>query len=69
MLKNEGIRYGYVDVLADLARFKKFLNLRDARHDKELAKTVENGKAGIPCFLVDDEVLYVGLPEDLDLLR
>jgi glutaredoxin-related protein len=69
VLKNEGIRYSYIDVLEDLARFKKFLNLRDAHHNTEFAKTVEDGKAGIPCFLVDDEFLYVGLPEDLDLLR
>jgi len=68
ILDNEGIRYGYVDVLASLAHLKKFITVRDAYHDKfqsEIAKE----HMGIPCFVVDDKEVYVLLPEDLSVFR
>ncbi|HAO69331.1 MAG TPA: glutaredoxin [Ruminococcaceae bacterium] len=67
VLEEEQIRYGYVDVTAGMAHLKKFLNLRDNRPEFDAVK--EEGKIGIPCFVVDDKDLYIMLPEDLDVLR
>ncbi len=68
VLDREGIRYGYIDVLGDLARLKKFITLRDA-HQAEFQTEIAQQHMGIPCFVVDDEKVYVMLPEDLDVLR
>ncbi|MBR0139451.1 MAG: glutaredoxin [Firmicutes bacterium] len=68
ILDKEGIRYGYIDILADLARLKKFITLRDA-HQEEFQTEIAKQHMGIPCFVVDDEKIYVLLPDDLDLLR
>ncbi|MDL2225408.1 glutaredoxin [Eubacteriales bacterium OttesenSCG-928-M02] len=59
----EGIRYGYVDILAGLAHLKKFMNLRDSNPDA-FRKVVENGKIGIPAVVVDDSVVYGELEAD-----
>lgn len=63
-----GIRYGYVDVLGGLAHLQKFIQLRD-KHRAAFHSQIENGKLGIPCFVVDDEDVYVMLPEDLAAFR
>ena len=68
VLDREGIRYAYINVLEDLARLKKFITLRDA-HQAEFQTEIAQQHMGIPCFVVDDEKVYVMLPEDLDLLR
>ncbi len=62
-LDADGIRYGYVDVLAGLAHLKKFITLRDS-HQAEFADQIAAGKLGIPCFVVDDKSVYVMLPEN-----
>ena len=67
VLDAEGIRYGYVDVTAGLPHLKKFLALRDSRSEFDPVK--EEGKIGIPCFVVDNKDVYIMLPEDLDVLR
>jgi len=68
VLDNEGIRYGYVDVLAGLAHLKKFVTLRDA-NQALFQSEIDAGKLGIPCFVVDDKDVYVSLPEDLSTFR
>ena len=62
----EGIHYGYVDVLASLAHLKKFMNLRDANPEiyKEI---VEHGSVGIPTVVVDDTHFYVKDVPNVDI--
>ena len=68
ILDAEGIRYGYVDVLAGLAHLKKFIVVRDA-HPDVFKEQIAKGHLGIPCFVVDDTEVYTMLPENLDVLR
>ena len=58
--EKEGIRYGYVDVLAGVAHLKKFLNLRDA-NPAIYKEVVEKGSIGIPTIVVNDKDIYVGI--------
>lgn len=57
-LDREGIRYGYVDVLASLGHLKKFLNLRDA-NPESFRETAASGKIGIPAIVMDDREIHV----------
>ena len=63
----EGIRYGYVDILAGLAHLKKFLNLRD-NNPEAFSHVVAEGKIGIPAVVVDEDTVYGELQaEGLDI--
>ena len=68
LLDEAGIRYGYVDVLAGLAHFKKFLGVRD-NNPEAFAQVVEAGSIGIPTVVVDDTEVHVlhGANADTDL--
>lgn len=66
-LDAENIRYGYVDITSGMAPLKKFLALRDSRPEFDGPKA--EGSIGIPAIMVDDDKIYIMLPEDLDLLR
>jgi len=57
-LDDEGIRYGYVDVLAGLAHFKKFIVLRDNNYSL-YEDTVKSNSIGIPTLVVDDKDIYI----------
>ena len=57
-LDDEGIHYGYVDVLAGLAHFKKFIVLRDSNYSL-YEDAVKSGSIGIPTLVVDDKDIYI----------
>ena len=58
LLDEAGIRYGYVDLLAGLAHFKKFLGVRD-NNPEAFASAIAVGSAGIPTVVVDDTEVHV----------
>lgn len=66
VLDEEGIKYGYVDVLESLGHLKKYLNLRDA-NPEIYADIRANGKVGIPTLVVDDKDIYTCVVANLDL--
>ncbi|WP_066454444.1 glutaredoxin family protein [Anaerotruncus rubiinfantis] len=65
-LDKEGIRYGYVDVIASLAHLQKYLNVRDA-HPEVFAEAVKLGKVGLPVYVIDDDQVYTGAIAEMDL--
>lgn len=70
LLDDEGIHYGFVDVLGGLAHLKKFLNLRD-QHPDVFLYARENGKIGIPAVVIDDAAVYAesDTPWDMAIFR
>jgi len=58
LFDKEGIKYGYVDVLAGLAHLKKFLGVRDS-YPEIYAEVQAHGLVGIPTVVVDDTVVYI----------
>lgn len=52
ILRENNINVEYVDIVANMKNLKEFLALRDSR--EEFASIRENGKAGVPTFLLDD---------------
>lgn len=53
VLRKNGIDIEYIDITANTTNMKEFLSLRDKRKEFDNAK--EQGKIGIPVFLLDDE--------------
>lgn len=64
--KNE-IKYAYIDVCESVGALKKFLTLRDTA---DVYKDIrENShRAGIPCIVIDDDVILVDGPEQMQEL-
>ena len=71
LFDQEGVHYGYIDVLDGLAQLKKFLNVRDG--NPEVFKKITDGlKIGIPAVVVDDTDVYAELKptdEGFDIAR
>ena len=66
VLSKNNIKYLYVDVCENIGNLKKFLKIRDtAEAHKE---TREAHRAGVPCIVIDDEVIVVNGPEHMQEL-
>lgn len=52
VLRKNGIDIEYIDITSSMKNMKEFLALRDSRSEFDTVK--ENGKAGVPAFLLDD---------------
>ncbi len=56
----------YVDICESVGKLKQFLKIRDtADACKEIR---EQHRAGIPCIVIDDEVIPVNSPEHMQQL-
>lgn len=66
VLSENNIKYIYVDICESVGKLKQFLKIRDtADACKEIR---EQHRAGIPCIVIDDEVIPVNSPEHMQQL-
>ena len=66
VLEENNIKFLFVDVCESVGKLKMFLKLRDtADACKEIR---EQHRAGIPCIVIDDEVIPVNSPEHMQQL-
>ncbi len=57
VLSENGVQYMYVDICESVGKLKSFLKIRDTSDaHKEVRK---EHRAGIPCLVIDDEVILV----------
>jgi len=61
-LTQSGADYEFIDVLASLANFKQFINLRDA-NPEVFEEAVKNEGIGIPAFVIDGEIVQLAVPQ------
>lgn len=61
VLRRYGIEIEYIDITASMKNMKEFARLRDSR--EEFAPIKENGKMGVPAFLLDDESITFDVHE------
>ena len=52
VLRKNGIDIEYIDITANTANLKEFLAIRDSRNEFDIKR--EQGKIGVPLFLLDD---------------
>lgn len=57
VLSKNNVQYLYVDICENIGKLKNFLKIRDtAEAHKE---TREAHRAGVPCLVIDDDVIVV----------
>ena len=66
VLSENNIKYMYVDICESVGKLKSFLKIRDtAEEGKEVR---EQHRAGIPCLVIDNDVILVEGPEHMKQL-
>ena len=66
VLSKNNIKYLYVDICQDIGKLKSFLKIRDtAEAHKE---TREAHRAGVPCIVIDDDLIVEHGPEHMQEL-
>ncbi len=66
VLSENNIKYMYVDICESVGKLKQFLKIRDtADACKEIR---EQHRAGVPCMVIDDEVIPVSGPDHMQKL-
>lgn len=58
VLSKNNVKYMYVDVCESVGKLKSFLKIRDTSEAHKEAR--EQHRAGIPCLVIDNEVILVG---------
>lgn len=66
VLSENNIKYMYVDICEDVGKLKSFLKVRDTA--PEMQEVREQHRAGIPCLVVDDQVILVNGAEHMQQL-
>ena len=66
VLSKNDIKYVYVDVCESVGKLKSFLKIRDTSEAHKEAR--ESHRAGIPCIVIDDDVLLVSGAEHMQQL-
>lgn len=57
VLSENQIKYLYVDICESVGKLKSFLKIRDTSEAHKVAR--EEHRAGIPCLVIDDNVILV----------
>lgn len=65
VLSQKGIDFDYLDITSDLNHLSEFLAIRDTAAEYD---GIRETRVGLPCLVKDGKV-YLGIPEDLDLIR
>ena len=66
VLSENNIKYMYVDICEGVGKLKSFLKVRDTA--PEMQEVREQHRAGIPCLVVDDQVILVNGAEHMQQL-
>lgn len=67
VLSEKNVKYLYVDICESVGRLKTFLKVRDTSEAHREARETSH-RAGIPCLMVDGEVILVDGPEHMESL-
>ena len=57
VLSEQNIKYLYVDICESVGKLKSFLKIRDTA--PEMQEGREQHRAGIPCLVIDEDVILV----------
>ena len=63
VLSENNVKYLYVDICESVGKLKLFLNIRDTAKAMEVVR--REHRAGIPCMVIDDEVILIEGPEHM----
>ena len=63
VLSENNVKYLYVDICESVGKLKLFLNIRDTAQAMEGVR--REHRAGIPCMVIDDEVILIEGPEHM----
>ena len=63
VLSENNVKYLYVDICESVGKLKRFLNIRDTAQAMEVVR--REHRAGIPCMVIDDEVILIEGPEHM----
>ena len=66
VLSENNIKYMYVDICESVGKLKSFLKIRDTA--EECKEVLEQHRAGIPCLVIDNDVILVEGPEHMKQL-
>lgn len=66
VLSQNEIKYMYVDVCESVGKLKSFLTIRDTAD--AYAEVREVHRVGIPCIVIDDDVILLDGPEHMQRL-
>lgn len=66
VLSENNIKYMYVDICESVGKLKSFLKIRDTA--EECKEVREQHRAGIPCLVIDNDVILVEDPEHMKQL-
>ena len=61
VLSQNNVKYLYVDICESVGKLKLFLKIRDSSEKMEEVR--RDHRAGIPCMVIDDEVILIEGPE------
>ena len=61
VLSQNNVKYLYVDICESVGKLKLFLKIRDSSEKMEEVR--REHRAGIPCMVIDDEVILIECPE------
>lgn len=67
VLSEKKVTYLYVDICESVGRLKTFLKVRDTSEAHREARETSH-RAGIPCLMVDGEVILIDGPEHMERL-
>lgn len=64
VLSKNNIKYLYVDICESVGKLKLFLKIRDSA--EAMSEVRREHRAGIPCMVIDDEVILIDGPEHME---